>query len=237
VNGAFCFWMPFDKTRDLLDPRIEDNGLPLLRTWTINGYPLFYHRLMTRRLNSPGTLSAKPASELAVALAARLPAASQVAVSPAKKSVGPTESAEVPPPTATRRMSKDEYKALKAAEHQQQWEQQLGMVEAALGCPVPTLLSERLGTDGAIWCHHALWHCRVYLACVHGKVGHHFSYQQAASVVAAHHNGSPGRWQWRALTAFLEHLRTAGYVKFTEAPDGRIADALTTADLQHPPRA
>jgi hypothetical protein len=241
VYGAFCFWLPIAKTRDLVNLFVEDSGLPLFHTWTINGYPLFQWRLMVRRLNAAGTLSANHAERIGEALADRfrpaLDGERRTSLQPPAPAVGPEPPASPPPAPAAAapaRLSKDEFKALKEAEHQRAWEQQRSIVEETLGCPVPALLGERLSSDGAIWSHPALWHSRVYLACVHDKVGQSVSYTQAASVIAAHHEGRPGRPQWRALTAFLEHLRVHGYVNFTSV-DGRIDDIAVMADLQHPP--
>jgi hypothetical protein len=62
-----------DSTRELVNPFGEDSGLPVLRTWTINGYPLFYSRQLTRRLNSAGMLTVERAERLGEALAERFP--------------------------------------------------------------------------------------------------------------------------------------------------------------------
>jgi hypothetical protein len=80
---------------------------------------------------------------------------------------------------------------MKRAEQLRAWEEQRPLIEDALGCAIPPLLGERLSADQAVWCHHALWHARVYLACVHGRVGQTIPYTQAASVVGAHHAGRP----------------------------------------------
>jgi hypothetical protein len=242
VYGAFCFWLPIANKLDLLNPFVGDNGLPLLHAWTINGYPLFHWRLMVRRVNAPGTLSAKHAERIGEALADQFPPALSGEKKPPSASPrAPAVVSEAPPgsqPTAAAaapaRLSKDEYKALKEAEHLRTWEQQRPMLEAELGGAVPSLLADRLSTDGAIWCHPALWHVRVYLTCFHGNVGQSVPYTQAASVIGANHNGRTGGAQWRALTAFLEHLRTHGYVDFTSV-DGRIDDIAVTADLRRSP--
>jgi Nuclease-related domain len=134
VHGGFCFWLAIENTRDLFNPRVEDNGLPLLRTLTINGYPLFHPRQMTRTLNSAGTLSLRRAEELAATLAERFPAASAdtrqspsttlvTPPPPAPAPPGPAATVPVPTPdTAPARLSKDEFRAAKQAEHQQAWE-------------------------------------------------------------------------------------------------------------------
>jgi hypothetical protein len=253
VNGAFCFWLAIESTRDLFDPRVEDNGLPLLRTWTINGYPLFHPRQLTRRLNSAGTLTARRADEIAAILGSHfLPAVGDQLAAPSEPMQpanmspdGPIVPAapatpDAPPDACTSaslppRMSKDEFKAAKEAEHHRAWEQQRGAVEDAIGRPVPPLLSERLPRDGAVWCHPGLWHTRVYLACLHDKVGDTFDYRKAASVLGPYHDGRAGMWQWRALTAFLEHLQAHGYVRLLPTPDGRIDEVVVLADLRHPP--
>jgi hypothetical protein len=244
VHGAFCFWLPIDRTLDFLNPFVEDNGLPVMHTWTINGYPLFHGRLMTRKLNSPGTLSADHAVELADALAAAFPPASgdaqRTSVAPPATSEqrprAPGREPSAAPPVdapAPDRMTTEEFKAMKAAEHERVWERDRERIEEALGGPVPALLTDRLSTDGAVWCHHALWHSRVYLGCIHGKVGTTFPYKGAASIVAKHHDGKPGRPQWRALTAFLEHLRAQGYVEFSSV-DGRVESITVTSDRSGP---
>jgi hypothetical protein len=212
VHGAFCFHLPIDSKRGLLNPFAEDSGLPVFRTLTINEYALFYPRQMTRRLNSPGTLSSSHAEELGAQLAARFDAAlstgETASAKPPPPPAGKTASAK-PPRTAARpseltgrprgvarstgaaRLSKEEFKAKRQAEYTVAWEQQRAGIEEALGGPLPPLLSDRLTTDDAVWCHHALWHSRVYQACMHGRVGRSFAYARAAAVVADLHAGRP----------------------------------------------
>jgi hypothetical protein len=197
---------------------------------------------MTRRLNSAGTLSAKHAEKLGALLADRFPPAldtgkpaiSTPSTAAAEPSPAKPEVRAASKTAAPARLSKDEFKAMKEAAHAAAWEQQRAGVEEVLGVPLPPLLSERLSSDRAIWCHHALWHSRVYLLCVHGTVGQSFAHTQAASVVAALHEGRPTQPQWRALTVFLEHLRKHGYVDFPDS-EARVADVAVAADLQHPP--
>ena len=246
VYGGFCFWFPYEKARELFNPFTADTGLPLMKTWTINGYPLFYWRPMVRKLSSPGTMSSAQTEALAEELAERFPAAAENAgggrrttngsTPPQAPALGsPTSS---PPPAAPRvapRLTKDEFKAAKAAERERQWEDQRPAIEAVLGCSVPQLLAEPLSSDGTIWCHPALWHARVYLACVHGRIGEAVPYTTAASMVAAHHDGRPGAPQWRALTAFLGRLRDAGYLDFNVGEDGRISELTVLADPQRSP--
>lgn len=252
VHGAFCFHLPIDSKRGLLNPFAEDSGLPVFRTRTINQYALFYPRQMTRRLNSAGTLSLAHAEELGAQLAARFVAALNPAATASSKPpprAGKTASAkpprsggrssemtgpEVPRSTGPARLSKEQFKAKMQAEYAAVWEQQRHGIEEALGGPLPPLLSDRLTTDDAVWCHHALWHARVYQACMHGRVGQSFTYTRAAAVVADLHAGHPAAPQWRALTAFLSCLQAHGYLDFTDA-DGRIERVAVRADLQHPP--
>jgi hypothetical protein len=144
-----------------------------------------------------------------------------------------------PPPEATTRpgwVTKQEYKTRMEAQQMDAWETARTDVQAALGCPVPALLSDRLRHDSSTYCHHTLWHSRVYLTCVHGQVGHTVLYTTAASVVGAHHSGRAGTPQWRALTAFTEHLREQGYVDFEGGADSRVENITVLADLQNPPR-
>jgi hypothetical protein len=233
VYGAFCFHLPADHRRELLNPFFEDSGLPLLRTWTIDGYPLFYPRQMCRRLNSPGTLSIRQADALAASLVERFPPA--IGLSSTDRGVPLAPHVDHPKVVVPGdRLSKENYKAEKEAEQAAVWKNQRGEIEAALGTPLPPILMERLGSDSAIWCHHALWHARVYLACVHGRVGQSFAWKEAGSLVARLHSGRMLTAQWAALNTYLEHLRAHGYVDFSN-PDGRITDVAVTADFEHAP--
>ena len=251
VYGGFCFWLPYEKSRELLNPFTPDTGLPLLKTWTIDGYPLFYWRPMVRRLNSAGTMTPAQAGRLGEVLAERFPTAvassradtwdRRAAGGPRTSPPPPADPSAAPPseqafPIAEAgRLSMEEFKAANAAEHQREWDEARSAIETALGMPAPGLLTDRLPQDGAVWCHPALWHARVYLACVHENVGETVPYANAASVVGAHHAGRAGAAQWRALTAFLEHLRDRGYIAFEAGADGRISDLTGLADLRSRP--
>lgn len=67
VHGCFCF----------LNPKGQSGGstLPLLRTLSIQGYPLLYPRKLAKRLNEPGELGLEQMRHLAELLAQRLPTA------------------------------------------------------------------------------------------------------------------------------------------------------------------
>jgi hypothetical protein len=260
VYGAFCFHIPADTTIERI--RVEDNGLPLLRTWTVDGFPLFSPRQMCRRLNAAGTLSATGAEELGGLLAERFPPAARHKAAP--QTVAPVSATpgaqrpDVAVPSATRgpqrrdiavpratpgvqrpagsaepRLSKAEFRARKEAEQLAAWEAQRPEIERALGGQVPPVLADQLRTDPLIWCHHSLWHSRVYLACVHGRVGERVPWRTAGAVVAELHNGRPLTPQWNALNGFLEHLRDTGYVEFSRV-DGRITEVLILRDLVSP---
>jgi hypothetical protein len=263
VHGAFCFWLPINRKRDFIT--VPDSGLPLLAIWTINGYPLWHRRQMVRQLNAAGTLARGEAQALGAHLAQRFPAAAAsgkpttattsdpppppqatiprlpaVSLAPnpapsrsASPSTGTTSHAG--PALATGRVSKEEYKERKQAEQLAVWQAARNDVEAALGQPVPPLLSDRLQSDPAIYCHHTLWHSRVYLACVHGQVGRRIDYRRATSEIGAHHRGRTGPPQWRALRAFLEHLRDHGYMDFDPDADNRLTSISILADLNSPP--
>lgn len=97
--------------------------------------------------------------------------------------------------------------------------------------PVPELLSARLPSDGAIWCHHALWHSRVYLGCVHNRAGKIVPWKDAGAIVAGLHEGRPFAPQWKALNAFLAHLQRAELITFSDADD-RITELLVISDLR-----
>jgi hypothetical protein len=141
------------------------------------------------------TLSANHAIELADALALAFPLAAGDAqrasvAPPAPSERRPTALGREPAPAPTAaapapdRPTTEEFKAIKATERERVWERDPGRIEDMLGGPVPVILTEQLSTDRAVWCHHALWHSRVYLGCIHDKVGTTFSYTEAASIVA-----------------------------------------------------
>lgn len=66
VHGCLCFVTPRGP--------LADSGVPVLRTLTINGYPLLYPRKLARRLNRRGPLDHERARVIAAALAESLPA-------------------------------------------------------------------------------------------------------------------------------------------------------------------
>ncbi len=70
IHACFCF----------LNPARQAGGssLPLLRTLSINGFPLLYPRKLSKRLNGPGALSAESRVEVADLLARKFPRASQL---------------------------------------------------------------------------------------------------------------------------------------------------------------
>jgi hypothetical protein len=229
VNGAFCFHLQADTAMERL--RAEDNGLPVFGTWTIDSYPLFYPRQMCKRLNDPGTLTSSKAQELARIVADLFPPAGNVRSAAPTAAPSSPRHEPMPAPDAGVRLSKAEYKATKEAEQLAAWEAQRSHIEATLGMPVPALLSARLPSDDAIWCHHALWHSRVYLECVHNRVGKIVPWKDAGAIVAGLHAGRPFAPQWKALNAFLAHLQRAGLVTFTDADD-RITELLVIFDLR-----
>jgi len=67
VHGCLCFVAP--------EGRFSDVGLPILRTLTINGYPLYYAKRLARRLNRTGPIGDEQAAALQGELAERLPPA------------------------------------------------------------------------------------------------------------------------------------------------------------------
>lgn len=67
VHGCLCFIAP--------EGLLAGSGLPVLRTLSINGYPLYYPRRLARRLTRGGPLTADRARALQTILAERLPAA------------------------------------------------------------------------------------------------------------------------------------------------------------------
>ncbi len=61
LHACFCF--------------IDGNGIPLLRTLRIRGYPLFHPRKLAKRLKQPGKLDSEQMRLVAEALAQKFPAA------------------------------------------------------------------------------------------------------------------------------------------------------------------
>jgi hypothetical protein len=67
VQACFCFLNPARQA--------GGSGLPLFRTLEIEGFPLFYPRKLSKRLNTPGRLIAPARQEIAQVLAAAFPSA------------------------------------------------------------------------------------------------------------------------------------------------------------------
>jgi hypothetical protein len=66
VGGCFCFVNP--------DGQSGGSGIPLLRTLTIEGSPLFYPRRLSKHLNRPGPLDEEQIVVFAESLAGLFPA-------------------------------------------------------------------------------------------------------------------------------------------------------------------
>lgn len=67
VHACFCFLNPANQP--------GGSGLPLLSTLSINGFPLFPPRKLSKRLNAPGALTAASRREVAELLAGAFPRA------------------------------------------------------------------------------------------------------------------------------------------------------------------
>ena len=67
IHGCLCFVAP--------EGRFSELGLPIIRTPRINGYPLYYARRLSRRLNRSGPIGEEQAAVLQAELAERLPPA------------------------------------------------------------------------------------------------------------------------------------------------------------------
>ena len=67
VHACFCF----------LNPSGQAGGaaLPIFRTLSINGFPLFIPRKLSKRLNAPGALTARSRRQIAEMLVRAFPAA------------------------------------------------------------------------------------------------------------------------------------------------------------------
>ncbi len=68
VHGCFCFLNPAGRS--------GGSGLPLVRTLSIAGFPLYYPRRLSKRLNRSGPLDTEKISVLAEALVELFPRAS-----------------------------------------------------------------------------------------------------------------------------------------------------------------
>ena len=67
VQGCLCFVAP--------EGLFTDVGLPAMRTFKINGFPLYYLRRLTKQLNRPGPLALEQIGRIRDELAQRLPPA------------------------------------------------------------------------------------------------------------------------------------------------------------------
>jgi hypothetical protein len=67
VHGSFCFLNP--------DGQAGGSGLPLLRNLSVDGFPLYTPRKLSKRLNQPGPLGVERVAVLAEALVELFPAA------------------------------------------------------------------------------------------------------------------------------------------------------------------
>jgi hypothetical protein len=69
VHACFCFLNPAGQA--------GGSGLPVIRTLSIDGFPLFHPRKLSKRLNAPGALTAESRDEVAEVLAVALPPAAE----------------------------------------------------------------------------------------------------------------------------------------------------------------
>lgn len=67
VHACFCFLNPAGQA--------DGSGLPVFRTLSIDGFPLFVPRKLSKRLNAPGALTARSRQEVAEMLVNAFPAA------------------------------------------------------------------------------------------------------------------------------------------------------------------
>jgi hypothetical protein len=67
VHACFCFLNPARQA--------GGSGLPPFRTLNVNGFPLFYPRKLSKRLNAPGALTPRSRQEVAEMLAQAFPRA------------------------------------------------------------------------------------------------------------------------------------------------------------------
>jgi Competence protein CoiA-like family len=101
---------------------------------------------------------------------------------------------------------------------------------------VPVIIAEAEAADAGIADHlPAHWHARLFEEVIQGRIGSTFTYGRAAAPFL----GSPAarpRAVYRALSAYLERLRRAGYVAYRAGAGGYITTAIRVlADTKHRP--
>lgn len=103
---------------------------------------------------------------------------------------------------------------------------------------VPAIIAEVGAQDAGIAdCLPAHWHARLFEEVIQGRIGSTFTYRRAVAPFL----GSPAarpRAVYRALSAYLERLRRAGYVDYQAGAAGRVGEKIRVlADTKHRPEA
>jgi competence protein CoiA-like protein len=102
---------------------------------------------------------------------------------------------------------------------------------------VPDIIAEVATEDAGIVDYTpAHWHARLFEAVIQGRIGCAFTYRQVVQLFPGA-PGAPPHAVYRALGAYLERLRRAGYVDYATGGDGRIHGPIRVlADTKHQPR-
>jgi hypothetical protein len=101
---------------------------------------------------------------------------------------------------------------------------------------VPTILAEAEAADDGITDYlPAHWHALLFEEVIQGRVGSSFTYRRAVAPFVRSPSARP-RAVYRALSAYLERLRRAGYVAYESDARGYITTPIRVlADTRHQP--
>jgi len=101
---------------------------------------------------------------------------------------------------------------------------------------VPAIIAEVAAPDEGIDDYlPAHWHAVLFEEMIQGRIGTNFTYGRAVAPFLRGPRARP-RAVYRALSAYLERLRRAGYVEYRTNATGYIGDhILVLADTKHPP--
>jgi GNAT superfamily N-acetyltransferase len=103
---------------------------------------------------------------------------------------------------------------------------------------VPAILAEVGAQDAGIADYLPVhWHARLFEEVIQGRIGSTFTYRRAVAPFLVSPAARP-RSVYRALSAYLERLRRAGYVDYRTNAAGYIsAEIRVLADTKHRPEA
>jgi hypothetical protein len=101
---------------------------------------------------------------------------------------------------------------------------------------IPAIIAEVGPEDEGIDTYlPAHWHALLFEAVIQGRIGRTFTYRRAVAPFLSAPHARP-RAVYRALSAYLERLRRAGYVEYRAEAAGYIGGLIhVLADTRHPP--